>query len=178
MATKTETIGHPPHRASPCSECESHPAQECWCSWCRSWSCWACGWQRPDAFHVHSPTSYRTSSQSSWRENNPAGGALVNPCLSLHARWHSCRSRVYGEEMVRDFAFCNLWKPNLTREEALSWSPARWHRWPCCSPRRRQCRNGGRPTPPQGWGPNDGWFQWPGPRVEPLEIPEQFVRIG
>ena len=57
-----------------------------------------------------------------------------------------CSARIRGEEMVRDFAFCNLWKPHLTREEALQWfEPLMrrgWHDRPCTSPRRNQCRTG------------------------------------
>ena len=41
----------------------------------------------------------------------------------------NCQDRVYGEEMVSDFAFCNLWQ-------------RRFDRWPCSSPRRNQCRTG------------------------------------
>lgn len=63
-------------------------------------------------------------------------------CLSLHQLWHSCRARVYGEEMVSDFAFCNLWQQ-------------RFDRWPCSSPRRNQCRRGtrrpGRDYDPAQW---------------------------
>ncbi len=67
-----------------------------------------------------------------------------------------CQSRVHGEEMVRDFAFCNLWKPHLTRAEALQWfAPLErrgWHSRPCTSPRRYQCRSGGAPQKPDPGG--------------------------
>src|ERR1044071_2922449 len=57
-----------------------------------------------------------------------------------------CQGRIRGEEMIRDFAYCNLWKPHLTREEALRWFEplmARgWQSRPCTSPRRNQCRLG------------------------------------
>jgi hypothetical protein len=57
-----------------------------------------------------------------------------------------CLNRAHGEEMIRDFSFCNLWKPHLTREEALQWfAPLErrdWHGRPCTSPRRNQCRTG------------------------------------
>jgi hypothetical protein len=77
----------------------------------------------------------------------------VTPCSTLEQRcfsvrygeW-SCCARVRGEEMVRDFHYCNLWKPHLTREEALQWfAPLMrrgWHSRPCTSPRRNQCRAG------------------------------------
>jgi hypothetical protein len=44
---------------------------------------------------------------------------------------------------------------------------------PCTSPRRSQCRSGGAPMKPQGWGPNDGWFCWPG-----ADDPERFLKYG
>ncbi len=70
----------------------------------------------------------------------------MTPCSTLEQRWSACRARIYGEERVRDFAWCNLWKPHLTREEALRrFEPlmARgWHSRPCTSPRRHQCRAG------------------------------------
>jgi hypothetical protein len=72
--------------------------------------------------------------------------SATEPCSTLEQRWSACRARVRGEEMVRDFVYCNLWKPHLTREEALQWfAPLErrgWHSRPCTSPRRHQCRNG------------------------------------
>ncbi len=85
----------------------------------------------------------------------------MTPCSTLEQRWSACRARVRGEERVRDFAWCNLWKPHLTREEALQWfTPLMrrgWHARPCTSPRRHQCRAGTSyhdpqlPTMPRTW---------------------------
>lgn len=74
-----------------------------------------------------------------------------------------CRARIHGEEMLRDFAYCNLWKPFRTRDDAMALVPARWDRWPCSSPRRNQCRSGGVPQKPDPWNPSHGWFVYPFP---------------
>ena len=42
----------------------------------------------------------------------------------------ACLNRAYGEEMLSDFAYCDLWRRG------------RWSRWPCTSPRRNHCRRG------------------------------------
>jgi hypothetical protein len=73
----------------------------------------------------------------------------VKLCETLQQRWQACRARVYGEEMVSDFKWCNLWGPYRPVIR------------PCTSPRRSHCRSGGKPTAPQGWTPKDGWFQMP-----------------
>lgn len=52
----------------------------------------------------------------------------------------NCQARIFGEERLRDFAYCNLWRYE-------------WCRRHCTSPRRNQCRMGSaRP------GRNDGWY--------------------
>ncbi len=80
-----------------------------------------------------------------------------------------CLNRAHGEEMLRDFVFCNLWKPHLTREEALQWfAPLErrgWHSRPCTSPRRNQCRSGGVPQKPDPWNPSHGWFTYSFPEA-------------
>lgn len=50
-------------------------------------------------------------------------------CETREQRWRACRFRVYGEEMVSGFAFCNLWQARFVARS-------------CTSPRRRQCRAG------------------------------------
>ncbi len=70
---------------------------------------------------------------------------MVTPCSTLEQRWGACRARVYGEERVSEFAWCNLWKPYLTRGDAMAvkpWLNLRGNRRPCTSPKRPQCRAG------------------------------------
>ncbi len=37
---------------------------------------------------------------------------------------------------------------------------------PCTSPRRNQCRAGGKPQEPDPWNPSHGWFHCPLPELD------------
>lgn len=73
-------------------------------------------------------------------------------CETLQQRWQACRARVYGAppepEDCAD-SYCGQWLGD--------WFGDR----PCTSPRRSQCRAGGKPQKPDPWNPSHGWFQMP-----------------
>lgn len=97
----------------------------------------------------------------------------MNACETLEQRWRACREGNRDRRSSRPFSFAHpRGEQALVQCAWRCWSGLQWledpplgHDRPCTSPRRRQCRAGGKPTPPQGWSPKDGWFTYPFPET-------------